>query len=115
MERYYRVILSALLSIALALLIWYHGELSAIQIGCAAVMLLAGIVRLVGNPASNTIRIAAGIPMIAAGFALFWTLSQHPNFRGMVIYGLLAMLFGWFMLARKSGRSDQGTDSCKKL
>jgi uncharacterized membrane protein YgaE (UPF0421/DUF939 family) len=81
-ERSYRVTLAVVWCIGLAALIWYHRELSAIQISCGLVMFLAVTVRLVSNLANNTIRIAAGIPMLLATTTLMWTFSRHPGLKG---------------------------------
>ena len=114
-ETSYRVIPAVLLSMALAVFIWYCRELSAIQIGCGLVMFLAVTVCLFSNPANNTIRIAAAFLSLLAGTTLMWTFSRHPSLKGMIIYGVFAITVAPLLFLRRPVSSNQGTDSCNKL
>jgi uncharacterized membrane protein YgaE (UPF0421/DUF939 family) len=108
-ETSYRITLAVVLSIALAVFLWYYREFSALQIGCASIILLAGMVHLVSNPANNTIRVAAGIPLLAAGTTLLWTTSRHPSLKGLIIYVVLAITVAPLMFLRKPVSSNQDT------
>jgi len=63
-DKHFRILLGAGLCYLFGILIWWHAEWSAIQIGCFAVMLVCGIALLVNNQRNEAFHNFAATPYV---------------------------------------------------
>ena len=106
----YHVVVATLLGLAIVFLTWNRASLTLVQFGCLVVVLLAVGVLGISDFRKIVFRRVVAVPMIVATWICVWTLNPHRDFLGMVVYGLAALFFIWFVFMRTA---DQGTAKTK--
>jgi hypothetical protein len=92
--KHFRARMAACLGFLLVMLVCSRAELSAVQLGCWGVILLAGLALLVINQRNEVFHNAAYIPLIVALLVIFWV-SRPLDSRQIVINIFLSFFFGW--------------------
>jgi hypothetical protein len=91
--KHFRAILGTMLVLSAAMLIWLRADLSAAQIGCIVLALLASAALWANNQRSEAFVDAARIPLCAAFVAFVW--ANTLNLGDVVFNILFSLLFAW--------------------
>jgi hypothetical protein len=108
-QKHFRAIVALFLVFGIIFLIWDRAELSALQIGSIAALLLTVAAGMINNHRNETIHFVSGICGTAAVMVYFW--SDVHTLPGALVTLALSILFIWGTLKPDHGRSKDPGNS----